>query len=110
MFEGFGTESLHFRPDDLHFVQLARTIGIGDFYNFFITLGMTKDDYDDLHFRYFSNSMDFKLMGLFEWRNQTELKQAATFEKLLTALTAISGQHYLCQVRFVNVFMYFHFL
>ncbi|VDI49473.1 Hypothetical predicted protein [Mytilus galloprovincialis] len=97
--KGLETETLVLRPDDQHFVQLARTIGIGDFYNFFIELGMEKADYDNLNFRYFSNPMDFMLMGLFEWRDKTESDQmTATFRKLQTALKAIERQHYMCQV------------
>ncbi|XP_063405757.1 uncharacterized protein LOC134689720 [Mytilus trossulus] len=97
--KGLETETLALRPDDQHFVQLARTIGIGDFYNFFIELGMEKADYDNLNFRYFSNPMDFMLMGLFEWRDKTESDQMTpTFRKLQTALKAIERQHYLCQV------------
>ncbi|VDI78337.1 Hypothetical predicted protein [Mytilus galloprovincialis] len=97
--KGLETETLYLRPDDQHFVQLARTIGIGDFYNFFIELGMEKADYDNLNFRYFSNPMDLILMGLFEWRDKTESDQmTATFRKLQTALKAIERQHYMCQV------------
>lgn len=87
------------RPNDQHFVHLARKIGIGDFYDFFINLGMTRDDYENLNFCYHSNPLNLKLMGLFEWRDTTECDQSpATFEKLLKALTAIKRQHYLCQV------------
>ncbi|XP_063437226.1 uncharacterized protein LOC134718554 [Mytilus trossulus] len=97
--KGLETEILVLRPDDQHFVQLAKTLGIGDFYNFFIELGMEKADYDNLNFRYFSNPMDFMLMGLFEWRDKTESDQMTpTFRKLQTALKAIERQHYLCQV------------
>ncbi|XP_052080481.1 uncharacterized protein LOC127718476 [Mytilus californianus] len=60
---------------------------------------MKNADYDNLNFRYFSNPMDFMLMGLFEWRDSTESdKSTATFEKLQKALTAIDRQHCLCQV------------
>ncbi|CAG2223106.1 unnamed protein product [Mytilus edulis] len=97
--KGPETETLDLKPDNHHFVQLARTIGIADFYNFFIKLGMEKTDLDNLNFRYFSNPMDFMLMGLFEWRDKTESDQmTATFRKLQTALKAIERQHYLCQV------------
>ncbi|XP_052096776.1 uncharacterized protein LOC127731938 [Mytilus californianus] len=97
--KGPETETLDLKPDNHHFVQLARTIGIGDFYNFFIKLGMEKTDLDNLNFRYFSNPMDFMLMGLFEWRDKTESDEmTATFRKLQTALEAIERQHYLCQV------------
>lgn len=101
-FQGLERETLLLRPNDQHFVQLARKIGIGDFYNFFIHLGMEKADYENLNFRYFTNPMDFMLMGLFEWRDKTDSDQStATFGKLLEALTAIERQHYLCQVRIV---------
>ncbi|XP_076083275.1 uncharacterized protein LOC143054232 [Mytilus galloprovincialis] len=87
------------KPMDHHFVHLARTLGIGDFYNFFFHLGMSKADYDNLNFCYFANPMNFMLMGLFQWRDREESGQSsATFGKLLTALTAIDRQHYLCQV------------
>ncbi|CAG2239050.1 RIPK4 [Mytilus edulis] len=100
--KGLETEAQLLTPDDQHFVQLARTIGIGDFYNFFIELGMEKADYDNLNFRYFSNPMDFMLMGLFEWRDKTESDQlTATFGKLQKALTAIERQHYLCQLTLI---------
>ncbi|CAC5356677.1 unnamed protein product [Mytilus coruscus] len=97
--QGLKSETLVLRPNDQHFVQLARTIGISDFYNFFIHLGMVKSDYDNLNFRYFSNPMDFMLMGLFEWRDKTESDTAvASFKDLQKALSAIERQHYLCQV------------
>ncbi|XP_071143970.1 uncharacterized protein [Mytilus edulis] len=97
--KGPETKTLDLKPDNHHFVQLARTIGIGDFSNFFIKLGMEKNDLENLNFRYFSNPMDFMLMGLFEWRDKTESNQMnATFRKLQMALTAIKRQHYLCQV------------
>ncbi|XP_063419319.1 uncharacterized protein LOC134702170 [Mytilus trossulus] len=97
--KGPETKTLDLKPDNHHFVQLARTIGIGDFPNFFIKLGMEKNDLENLNFRYFSNPMDFMLMGLFEWRDKTESNQMnATFRKLQMALTAIKRQHYLCQV------------
>ncbi|CAG2245214.1 unnamed protein product [Mytilus edulis] len=97
--DGLKSETLLLRPNDQHFVQLARTIGISDFYNFFIHLGMAKSDYDNLNFRYFSNPMDFMLMGLFDWRDKTESdKSMASFEDLQKALSAIERQHYLCQV------------
>ncbi|VDI42057.1 Hypothetical predicted protein [Mytilus galloprovincialis] len=65
---------------------------------------MEKADYDNLNFRYFSNPMDFMLMGLFEWRDKTESDQlTATFGKLQKALTAIERQHYLCQVEYLNL-------
>ncbi|CAC5363359.1 unnamed protein product [Mytilus coruscus] len=60
---------------------------------------MTKADYDNLNFRYFSNPMDMMLMGMFQWRDKTESDQSpATFGKLLEALKAIDSQHYLCQI------------
>lgn len=91
---------------DHHFVHLARTLGIGDFYNFFFHLGMSKADYDNLNFCYFANPMNFMLMGLFQWRDREESGQSsATFGKLLTALTAIDRQHYLCQVRLIILFL-----
>ncbi|CAG2242297.1 unnamed protein product [Mytilus edulis] len=73
-------------------------MGLDDFYNFFMHLGMTTIEYDGLNFRYFSNPLDFMLMGLFEWRNKTNLESTATFGKLQEALTAIKLEHYLCQV------------
>lgn len=95
-------------PNDQHFVQLAQKIGIADFYNFFIYLGMTKADYDNLNFRYFSNPMDFMLMGLFEWRDKIESRQStATLKNLLEALTAIEHEHYLCQVKSITVHIIF---
>ncbi|XP_071143583.1 uncharacterized protein [Mytilus edulis] len=97
--EGLEIETQLLTPDDQHFVQLAKTMGIGDFYNFFIELGMEKTDYDNLNFRYFANPIDFMLMGLFEWRDKTESDQmTATFGKLQKALTAIERQHYMCQI------------
>ncbi|CAC5414814.1 unnamed protein product [Mytilus coruscus] len=91
--------TLDLKPNDQHFVNLAKKIGIGDFYNFFIHLGMSKADYDNLNFRYFSNPMDMMLMGMFQWRAKTESDQSpATFGKLLQALTAIERKHFLCQV------------
>ncbi|OPL33293.1 serine pats1 threonine-protein kinase, partial [Mytilus galloprovincialis] len=92
------TKTLLLKPTDQHFVHLTKYLGIGDFYNFFIHLGMTKTDYDNLNFRYFSNPMDMMLMGMFQWRDKTESDQSpATFGKLLEALKAIGRQHYLCQ-------------
>lgn len=103
--QGLEKQILCLRPNDQHFVQLAQTIGIGDYYNFFINLGMKNADYDNLNFRYFSNPMDFMLMGLFEWRDTEESnKSIATFEKLQKALTAIDRQHCLCQVRLTTAF------
>lgn len=93
------TETLLLKPNDHHFVQLASSMGLDDFYNFFMHLGMTTIEYDGLNFRYFSNPLDFMLMGLFEWRNKTNLESTATFGKLQEALTAIKLEHYLCQVR-----------
>ncbi|XP_071149823.1 uncharacterized protein [Mytilus edulis] len=102
--KGLENEILLLKPNDQHFVQLARQIGIGDFHDFFIHLGMAKSDYDNLNFRYFSNPMDFMLMGLFEWKNKADIKSTATFEKLLLqALTAIGLEHYLCHVRLVHL-------
>ncbi|XP_076071250.1 uncharacterized protein LOC143042693 [Mytilus galloprovincialis] len=96
---GLERETLLLTPNDQHFVQLARTIGIGDFHKFYMNLGMTKADYDNILFRYFSNPMDFMLFGLFAWRDKEDSTPSkATFEKLLTALTAIQEPHYLCQV------------
>ncbi|XP_063407500.1 uncharacterized protein LOC134691146 [Mytilus trossulus] len=93
------TKTLLLRPSNQHFVHLTKYLGIGDFYNFFIYLGMTKADYDNLNFRYFSNPMDMMLMGMFQWRDKTESDQSpATFGKLLEALKAIGSQHYLCQI------------
>ncbi|CAC5358229.1 unnamed protein product [Mytilus coruscus] len=40
--KGPETKILDLKADNHHFVQLARTIGIGDFYNFFVKLGMEK--------------------------------------------------------------------
>ncbi|CAG2245230.1 unnamed protein product [Mytilus edulis] len=103
---GLKKETLLLKPNDQHFVQLARIIGIVDFHDFFIQLGMAQSDYDNLNFRYFSNPMDFMLMGLFDWRDSSESSQVmATFEKLLKALTAIEKPHYLCQVPLGNYFI-----
>ncbi|VDI45415.1 Hypothetical predicted protein [Mytilus galloprovincialis] len=97
--KGLERKTLLLRPKDQHFVQLARTIGIGDFHKFYMNLGMTKADYDNILFRYFSNPMDFMLFGLFAWRDKEDSTPSkATFENLLTALTAIQEPHYLCQV------------
>ncbi|VDI20493.1 Hypothetical predicted protein [Mytilus galloprovincialis] len=97
--QGLKSETLVLRPNDQHFVQLARTIGIEDFREFFIHLGMTTSDFENLNFRYFSNPMDIILMGLFDWRDKTESDKAmASFEDLQKALSAIKRQHYLCQV------------
>ncbi|VDI26732.1 Hypothetical predicted protein, partial [Mytilus galloprovincialis] len=99
--QGLGkeTKTLLLKPIDQHFVHLTKKLEIGDFYNFFIHLGMSKADYDKLNFRYFSNPMDMMLMGMFQWRDKTESDQSpATFGKLLEALKAIDRQHYLCQI------------
>ncbi|XP_071151180.1 uncharacterized protein, partial [Mytilus edulis] len=52
--KGLEEQTLLLKPVDHHFVCLAKMLGIGDFYRFFIHLGMSKDDYDNLNFRYFS--------------------------------------------------------
>ncbi|CAG2204892.1 unnamed protein product [Mytilus edulis] len=97
--KGLERETLLLRPNDQHFVQLARTIGTGEFRKFFMNLGMKEADYENLHFRYFSNPMDFMLFGLFAWRDRADSTPSkATFEKLLTALVVINVPHYLCQV------------
>lgn len=108
VFQGLDTETLRLKPNDQHFVQLARLIGTVDFEKFFFKLGMTKADYDDLNCCYYSKPIDFRLLGLFKWRNREDCTRwKATFEKLLTALKAIDLQHYLCQVNFFHYSYYF---
>lgn len=90
-------------PNDHHFVHLAQIMGIDEFREFLIHLGISTADYEKLNHCYFSNPMNFMLMGLFKWRDKAEIDQSiSTFEELMRALTAIDRKHYLCKVRIIN--------
>ncbi|CAG2188604.1 LRDD [Mytilus edulis] len=97
---GLGSEMLLLEPNDHHFVHLAQIMGIDEFREFLIHLGISTADYEKLNHCYFSNPMNFMLMGLFKWRDKAEIDQSiSTFEELMRALTAIDRKHYLCKVQ-----------
>ncbi|VDI60683.1 Hypothetical predicted protein [Mytilus galloprovincialis] len=97
---GLGSEMLLLEPNDHHFVHLAQIMGIDEFREFLIHLGISTADYEKLNHCYFSNPMNFMLMGLFKWRDKAEIDQPiSTFEELMRALTAIDRKHYLCKVQ-----------
>ncbi|XP_076084163.1 uncharacterized protein LOC143054953 [Mytilus galloprovincialis] len=97
---GLGSEMHLLEPNDHHFVHLAQIMGIDEFREFLIHLGISTADYEKLNHCYFSNPMNFMLMGLFKWRDKAEIDRSkSTFEELMRALTAIDRKHYLCKVQ-----------
>ena len=94
---GLPDAALNQSPQDKHLVRLASRIGIASFKEFVIHLGLPKNAWDEIEYRYGKSDVkSMKCMALCEWRIQSEV---GTFKDLQRAFLAIQDdRHHLCQV------------
>lgn len=94
-------KTLDVEPTDQHLVRIAKQLGINEFYQFFIYLGMTSDEWEEIEHRFMQNDiMCRKLMALYKWRKKTTPRR---LHDLLDALHNINRPQCPCQVKLMII-------
>ncbi|CAG2208115.1 unnamed protein product [Mytilus edulis] len=98
---GLNENELKTEPSDKHLVRLGCQIGIRSFEEFFITLGMEKNDWENIEYMYAAHSPEgIMSMALNKWKVSKHTKlETPSLKDLSDALTAVNlNYHLICQV------------
>lgn len=100
LFSGPSNDLLQLHPSEKHFVRLANLIGIRQFDDFIIHLGLTRQEWEDIEDQYHVNGpVGKKVMALVKWKEKKESHfQEVRLRDTLPGIKSVANVHVLCQV------------